>query len=174
MKIVVWLGNPWKEYEKTKHNAGFLFLDYFKEKNNFSEFSYESKFKAEVSSGNFLWEKTILLKPQTFMNLSGESVRKIFDFYKISSDDFIIIYDDLSMDFWKIRFREKGSAWWHNGIKDIIRYFGENFKRIKIGIWYNSKFEVSDWVLSKFSEEELIDFDRDIFAEVSEILEKNI
>lgn len=174
MKIIVWLGNPWKEYEKTKHNVGFLFLDYFKEKNNFSDFSYESKFKAEISNGFFLWEKTILLKPQTFMNLSWESIRKIFDFYKISVDDFIVIYDDLSMDFWKIRFREKGSAWGHNWVKNIIKNFSENFKRIKVWIWYNDKFEVSDWVLSKFSEENLIDFDRDIFAKVSEILEKNI
>lgn len=170
MKIIVWLWNPWKEYEKTKHNVWFMFLDYFKEKNNFSDFSYESKFKWEISSWFILWEKTILLKPQTYMNLSWESVRKIFDFYKINLEDLIIIYDDLSMDFWKIRFREKWSAWGHNGIKDIIRFFKEDFKRIKIWIWFNDKFQVSDWVLSKFSEEELIDFDRDIFKNVEKIL----
>jgi len=174
MKIIVWLWNPWKEYEKTRHNAGFLFLDYLKEKNNFSNFSYESKFKWEISSWNFNWEKTILLKPHTFMNLSWESVRKIFDFYKINLEDLIIIFDDLSMDFWKIRFRYKWSAWGHNGIKDIIRYFKEDFKRIKIWIWFDSKFEVSNWVLGKFSEENLIDFDREIFTEVEKILKEKI
>lgn len=173
MKVLVWLWNPWKEYEKTKHNVWFMFLDYFKEKNNFSEFSYESKFKWEISNWIINWEKAILLKPQTFMNLSWESVRKIFDFYKLNLDDFIVIYDDLSMDFWKIRFREKWSAWGHNWIKDIIKYFKEDFKRIKIWIGFNQKFEVSDWVLSKFSEEELIEFDKKIFDEVLEVLEKN-
>lgn len=174
MKIIVWLWNPWEKYSKTKHNVWFLFLDYLKEKYNFPDFNYESKFKWEISIWNYNWEKTILLKPQTFMNLSWESVRKIFDFYKLSLDDFIIIYDDLSMDFWKIRFREKWSAWGHNGIKDIIRYFKENFKRIKVWIWFNDKFEVSDWVLSKFSEEELIEFDREIFSEVEKILKEKI
>ncbi|PZM85005.1 aminoacyl-tRNA hydrolase [Candidatus Gracilibacteria bacterium] len=174
MKIIVGLGNPGEKYSKTKHNVGFLFLDYLKEKYNFPDFNYESKFKGEISIGNYNGEKTILLKPQTFMNLSGESVRKIFDFYKLSLDDFIIIYDDLSMDFGKIRFREKGSAGGHNGIKDIIRYFKENFKRIKVGIGFNDKFEVSDWVLSKFSEEELIEFDREIFSEVEKILKEKI
>lgn len=174
MKIIVWLWNPWEKYSKTKHNVWFLFLDYLKEKYNFPDFNYESKFKWEISIWNYNWEKTILLKPQTFMNLSWESVRKIFDFYKLSLDDFIIIYDDLSMDFWKIRFREKWSAWGHNGIKDIIRYFKENFKRIKVWIWFNDKFEVSDWVLSKFSEEELIEFDREIFSEVEKILREKI
>lgn len=174
MKIIVWLWNPGEKYAKTKHNVWFLFLDFLKEKNNFSDFFYESKFKWEISSWFFSWEKTILLKPQTFMNLSWESVRKIFDFYKIDISDFIIIFDDLSMDFWKIRFREKWSAWGHNGIKDIIRFFKEDFKRIKIWIWFNPKFEVSDWVLSKFSEEELIDFSRDIFPEVEKLLEEKI
>lgn len=174
MKIIIWLGNPWKEYEKTRHNVWFMFLEYFKNKFNFSDFSYESKFKWDISSWIYNWEKTILLKPQTFMNLSWESVKKIFDFYKLSLDDFIIIYDDLSMDFWKIRFRDKWSAWWHNWIKDIIRYFKEDFKRIKVWIWYNEKFEVSNWVLSKFSEEELIDFDRYIFESVEKILKENI
>lgn len=173
MKIIVWLWNPGKEYEKTKHNVGFLFLDYFKEKYDFSEFNYESKFKWKISNWFYLWEKSILLKPQTYMNLSWESVRKIFDFYKINIDDLIIIYDDLSMDFWKIRFRDKWNAWWHNWIKSIIKFFSENFKRIKIWIGFNNNFEVSNWVLSKFSEEELIDFDRNIFLEVEKLLEKN-
>ncbi len=172
MKIIVWLWNPWKQYEKTRHNVWFMFLDFFAKKNNFSEFSYESKFAWEISSGKIWTEKIILLKPQTFMNLSWEALQKICQFYKLDNSDFIIIYDDKDMDFWKIRFREKGSAWWHNGIKSIIKYFWENFARIKIWIWYNKKYEVSDWVLSKFTEEELIDLDNEIFPKVLEILEK--
>jgi len=174
MKIIIWLWNPWKEYENTRHNVGFMFLDYFKKKNNFPDFTYESKFKSEISSANHFWEKIILLKPQTFMNLSWESVRKIVDFYKIKTEDFIIIFDDLSMEFWKIRFRDKWSAWWHNWVKDIIRFFKENFKRIKVWIWFNSKFQVSDWVLSKFSEEELIEFHREIFWKIEKILSEKI
>ena len=174
MKIIVWLWNPTKEYEKTRHNTWFLFLDYFMQKNNFSDFSYESKFKAEISTWIFSWEKTILLKPQTYMNLSWESLRKIFDFYKLDLDDFIVIYDDLSMEFWKVRFRSKWSAGWHNWIKSIIKYFGQDFKRIKVWIWLNEKYEVSDWVLSKFSEEELIDLERGVFGEVEKMLEEKL
>ncbi len=166
MKLIVWLWNPWEKYEKTKHNVGFLFLDYLKEKDNFSDFKLESKFKAEVSSWILLWEKTILLKPQTYMNLSWESIRKIVDFYKIDTDDIIIIYDDMSMDFSKIRIRNKWSAWWHNGIKDIIKHFKDEFKRIKIWIWFNDNYEVSDWVLSKFNQDELDKLEDKVFPEV--------
>jgi len=173
MKLVVWLWNPWKEYEKTKHNIWFLFLDYLIENEKFSDFKNESKFKAELSTWIYLWEKTILLKPQTYMNLSWESIRKIVDFYKIDIDDIIIIYDDMSMDFSKLRFRDKWSAWWHNWIKSIISHFWDAFKRIKIWIWFNKNFEVSDWVLSKFSKEEMDEFDK-IFQDTKKILEEKI
>lgn len=174
MKIIIWLWNPWNEYNNTRHNIWFMFLNFFASKNNFPDFTYETKFKWEVSSYNYQWEKTILLKPQTFMNLSWESVKRICDYYKIKEEDFIVIYDDISLDFSKIRFRDKGSAWWHNGIKDIIRLLKENFKRIKIWIWLDEKYEVSDWVLSKFTEEELIDLENEIFPEVKEILKNKL
>lgn len=151
-----------------------MFLDFLKEKENFSNFKEETKFKADISEWKLNFEKAILLKPQTFMNLSWESIRKIVDFYKIDLEDIIVIYDDLSMDFWKLRYREKWSAWWHNWVKDIIKYFWDKFNRIKIGIWFNSNFEVSDWVLSKFSKEELIDLDNDVFWEVYKLLKEKI
>ncbi len=174
MKLIVWLGNPWDKYKQTRHNIWFMFLDYLKQKEKFNEFNFESKFKWEISSWILNWEKTILLKPQTFMNLSWESIKKVFDFYKLSIDDLIIIYDDMSMDFWKLRYRENWSAWWHNWIKDIIRLFWQDFKRIKIWIWYDQKYEVSDWVLSKFIEEELIDLENEIFKKTKILLdEKN-
>ena len=177
MKLIVWLWNPGKKYEKTRHNIWFMFLDFLVEmfwRNTFTEFKLESKFKWEISEWIYEWEKTILLKPNTFMNLSWESLRKIVDFYKIDLEDIIIIYDDLSLELWKIRFREKGSAWGHNWIKSIISHFSQEFKRIKIWIWYNDNYEVSDWVLSKFTNEELDIFEDEIFEKSYELLKKNI
>ena len=174
MKIFVWLGNPWEKYIKTKHNIWFIFLDKIQSIENFSEFKFENKFKWEISLWNINWEKIILLKPQTFMNLSWESLRKIVDFYKIDMEDIIVIYDDISMDFWKIRFREKWSAWWHNWIKDIIKHLWDNFKRIKIWIWFNENYEVSDWVLSKFNDEELTEIDNNVFKSSYSLLKEKI
>lgn len=174
MKLIIGLWNPGKEYEKTRHNVWFMFLDYLKDKENFLDFKFESKFKADISEGRIWIEKIILIKPQTYMNLSGESIRKIFDFYKLDIEDIIVIYDDLSMNFWKLRFRDKWSAWWHNGIKNIIKHFWETFDRIKVWIWFNSNFEVSDWVLSKFSEEELIDLDSSIFKETLTLIKEKL
>lgn len=174
MKLIIGLWNPWDQYKKTKHNVWFMFLDYFAEKENFSDFSLESKFKWEISNWIYNWEKTILLKPQTYMNLSGESIRKIFDFYKLNIEDIIIIYDDLSLDFWKLRFRDKWSAWGHNGIKSIINHFNNDFKRIKIGIWFNSNYEVSDWVLSKFKNEEIEELEDNIYKETEKLLKEKV
>ena len=174
MKLIIGLGNPGKKYESTRHNAWFIFLDVLKDKYNFWDFIFESKFRAEVSTGRFNWEKTLLIKPQTFMNLSWEALQKVAAFYKIDLEDWIVIYDDKDMDFGKIRFRDTGSAWWHNGIKSLIQYFGKDFKRIKIWVWYDSNYEVSDWVLGKFSEEQLIDLDNEVYDKAENILEEKI
>lgn len=174
MKLIVWLWNPWDKYKYTRHNLWFLFLDYFKNKFDFEEFKYESKLKWDISTWTLKWEKVILLKPQTFMNISWESIKKTTNYYKIDINDFIVIYDDLSMEFWKIRFRDRWSAWWHNWVKDIIRYFWEEWNRIKVWIWFNDKFEVSDFVLSKFSEEELIDLENEVFIEVYDKIKNNL
>ena len=174
MKLIVWLWNPWDQYIKTRHNVWFLFLDYLAEKEKFSDFKNESKFKWEISSWIFQWEKTILLKPTTYMNLSWESIRKLVDFYKIDIENITIIYDDMSMGFWKLRFREKWSAWWHNGIKSIIQHFNDNFYRIKVWIWFNDNYEVSDWVLSKFTDNELNDLENQIFPETYKLLKEKL
>jgi len=173
MKLIVGLWNPGDTYRDTRHNLGFIFMDKFREEQWFWDWKYESKFTADISSGILNWEKTFLVKPQTFMNLSGESLQKISNFYKLSSEDFTVVYDDMSMDFWKIRVRDKWSAGWHNGVKSIIKYFWENWNRIKVGVWFNDKFEVSDWVLSKMSEEELIKLDNELYKKISEELKKN-
>lgn len=173
MKLIVWLWNPWDKYRDTRHNLGFIFLDKFQEEENFSDWKYESKFTADISSGMLHGEKTLLVKPQTFMNLSGESLQKICNFYKLSAEDFVVIYDDISMDFWKIRLRDTGSAGWHNGVKNIIQYFKNDWSRIKVWVGMNEKYEVSDWVLSKFTAEELIDIDNEIYNKISQELKKN-
>ena len=174
MKLIIWLWNPWDKYIKTKHNIGFLFLDYLVEKEKFPDFKIESKFKWEISSWEFNWEKTILLKPQTFMNLSWESIKKVMDFYKINNEDIIVIYDDISMDFGKIRFRDKWSAGWHNWIKDMIKYLWSEFNRIKVGVWFNDNYEVSDWVLSKFESSEFDELQDTILPDTLKILKDKI
>ena len=174
MKLIIWLWNPGDKYRLTRHNLGFLFLDYLKEKDSFEDFKVESKFKWEISNGIFNWEKTILLKPQTFMNLSWESIKKISDFYKIEKTDLIVIFDDISLDFTKVRFRDKWSAGWHNGLKDIIKYFWEEFKRIKTWIWFNDNFDVSNFVLSKFSDKELDELNDNVFPKIYSILKEQV
>ena len=172
MKLIVGLWNPWKQYETTRHNLGFIFLDLFRERNEFPDFKYESKLKADISSGIYKWEKTLLVKPQTFMNISWESIRKITDFYKLTSDDFVIVYDDKDMEFWKVRFRSTGSAGWHNGIKDIIRLFSSDFPRVKVWVGSDDRYSTADWVLSKFVEEELIDLDNEVYDKIVEKMEE--
>lgn len=174
MKLIIWLWNPGEKYKNTRHNVWFLFLDFLQEKLNISwSFEEVSKFKAEILETNINSEKTLLVKPLTFMNLSGESVLKLLSFYKIEKKDIIVIFDDISLEPGKIRFRESGSAGWQNGVKSIISNIGEDFKRIKIGIGHDKKWDLSDWVLSKFSGEELEKFKKETFPEVYELLLKH-
>lgn len=174
MKLIVWLWNPWKDYEKTRHNLGFLFLDYLISLENFEDFKEELKFKWSISTGQIKWEKTILLKPLTFMNLSWESIKKVVDFYKISIDDMMVVYDDMTMDFGKVRYRDNWTAWGHNWVKSIISHFWENWKRIKVWLWFNEKYDVSDWVLSKFKKEELHELEKKTFSKAYELLLEKI
>lgn len=106
------------------------------------------------------------------MNLSWESIRRITDFYKLTSDDFVIIYDDKDMEFGKVRYRSSGSAGWHNGIKDIIRLFSNEFPRVKVWVGSDSRYSTADWVLSKFIEEELIDLDNEVYDKIVEKMEE--
>ncbi len=152
MKLIVGLGNPGKEYKDTRHNTGFMAVDCFAKKYGFS-FKLETKLEGELAIGFIGSEKVILLKPSTYMNLSGNSISKVLNFYKIDIRDMLIIYDDLSLDVSKLRLREKGSAGGHNGIKSIISHIGDEFKRIRIGIAKKSD-NVKDYVLGSFSKEE--------------------
>ena len=130
MYIIAGLGNPTKQYENTRHNAGFCVIDYLSEKYNIPV--KQAGYKALYGSGYIEGQKVILAKPLTYMNLSGESVRELVDYYKVDEkDELIIISDDVSMDVGKVRIRKKGSAGGHNGIKNIIQHLGHNiFQRI--------------------------------------------
>lgn len=156
MKLIVWLGNPWKEYSNTRHNVGFIFVDLLKTKLGFSDWK-SSAFNAEISEGLINWEKVILMKPSTYMNTSGEAVASIVDFSGIDISNILIISDDIDMEFGKLRFKINGSSGWQNGLKSIFLHLAtEEIKRCKVGIGRNDKMSVSDWVLSEFTKEELI------------------
>ena len=133
MKLIVGLGNPGKEYENTRHNIGFNVIDLYLKKNNLN--LDKEKFNGKYLKTNINNEEVIFLEPQTYMNLSGDSVLKIMNFYKINIEDILIIQDDLDLDLGKIKLKEKSSSGGHNGIKDIEQKLGSNsFKRLKIGI----------------------------------------
>ena len=155
MYIIVGLGNPKKEYENTSHNIGFMAIDEIAERCNISVI--ESKHKALIGKGYLAGQKVILAKPLTFMNLSGESVRQIIDYYKVDEEsELIVLYDDISLEPGKLRLRKKGSAGGHNGIKNIIAHLGhDRFMRVKIGVGEKPKgYDLADYVLGHFSKEE--------------------
>ncbi|VYT98244.1 aminoacyl-tRNA hydrolase [Clostridium tertium] len=155
MFLVVGLGNPGEKYDGTRHNIGFETIDYISSKYNIDV--TRVKFKGVIGEGFIGGEKVILLKPTTYMNLSGESVREAMSFYKLSEEDIVIIYDDISLEIGKLRIREKGSAGGHNGIKSIISNINTDvFPRIKIGVGQPTGDLVSH-VLGKFSKEEAED-----------------
>lgn len=157
MKLILGLGNPEEKYFRTRHNFGFRAVDFFAEENNFPEFRFEKKFRAEISEGKIGNEKVFLVKPQTFMNLSGESARALLDFYKPLLANFLAIYDDVDLPFGKIRIREHGGSGGHRGVKNLIAHFGtENFPRLRLGIG-NELLDVmptEEFVLNKFSKDE--------------------
>lgn len=155
MFIIAGLGNPTKEYEHTRHNVGFDTIDIIAEKYHIG--MGEKKHKAIIGKGHIEGQKVILVKPQTFMNLSGESIREIVDYYKIDEEsELIVIYDDISLAPGKLRIRKKGSAGGHNGIKNIIAQLGtQNFCRIKVGVGEKPKgWDLADYVLGHFNSEE--------------------
>lgn len=155
MKIIVGLGNPEKKYDGTRHNIGFAVLDRIADKYNIS--MDIKKHKGLCGKGIIEGEKVVLVKPMTYMNLSGECVREVADFYKAGPQDILVIFDDISLEPGKIRIRAKGSAGGHNGIKSIIAHLGsEQFARIKCGIGEKPKgYDLADYVLGHFSKDEL-------------------
>lgn len=153
MKLIVGLGNIGKEYDQTRHNTGFMVVDYYAKEHNL-DFKLETKLEGFICVTNISGEKVILLKPTTYMNLSGNSISKVLNYYKIDVKDMLVIHDDLDLGVGVIRLRNHGSAGGHNGLKSIISHVGENFNRCKIGI--DKSNDTISHVLSKFSKEELV------------------
>lgn len=156
MKLIVGLGNPGKEYEKTRHNMGFMVVDGLMEilQGDFDHEKFNGVFG--IIKNPSLSETVILAKPMTFMNNSGEFIRPLMDYFKISLDDLVVIYDDMAIPAGKIRLRQSGSSGSHNGMKSIISHLGsENFKRIRIGIGEPNRTGI-EWVLAKPSGEDAV------------------
>lgn len=155
MYVIAGLGNPDKKYEKTRHNVGFDVIDAMAQKYNVE--LTEKKHRAICGSGYIAGQKVLLVKPQTYMNLSGESIRAIMDFYKLDPEqELLVVYDDISLEPGRIRVRAKGSAGGHNGIKNIIAHTGtQAFARIKVGVGEKpAGWDLADYVLGHFSKEE--------------------
>ena len=153
MKLIVGLGNPGKEYENTRHNIGFMAVDNYVKLHNLGDF--KEKFNGMYIKYQLGNEQGILVKPLSFMNLSGDVVRKYVDYFKIDINDILIIHDDLDMPVGKIKIKVGGSSGGHNGIKDIsIKLGTEEFKRLKVGIANNKNVDTKEYVLGRFSKEE--------------------
>jgi PTH1 family peptidyl-tRNA hydrolase len=167
MFLIVGLGNPGKQYENTRHNVGFDAIDIISKEYNIPV--NREKFKGIYGEGSISGERVILLKPKTFMNLSGESIREIVNFYKIDVRNIIVIYDDISLETGRLRIRPQGSSGGHNGIKSIISNLAtDEFPRIKIGVG-NPQFDLIPHVLGRFSKEDRKEVEEVIDAAASSV-----
>lgn len=177
MYVVVGLGNPGQKYEKTRHNVGFDVIDILAKEYNISV--TKIKHKALIGEGRIGSEKVLLVKPQTYMNLSGETLIDIYNYYKIDIENIIVIYDDIDLDVGKLRIRKKGSAGTHNGMKSIVKCLNStNFPRVRVGV---SKpipgQDLADFVLSRFKKEELNNLECGLekaYLAVETIIKENI
>lgn len=171
MNLIIGLGNPGKEYERTRHNTGFLFLNFLQDSWDFPKFSVSEKWKGSVSEGFRNGGKAILLKPETFMNRSGESVRAVMDFYKLSPADIVVIHDDLDIAPGSFKVTEGSRAAGHNGVADLIEKLGtQDFRRIRIGIGRPPEnIPAEQYVLSPFTDEERETFET-LFPEIESTL----
>lgn len=159
MKLIVGLGNPGKEYENTRHNVGFMVVDNYILKNKIND-NWKSKFNGHYLETNIGGEKVIFLKPQSYMNLSGGVVSQFVNFYKISVDDILVISDDLDLLTGNFKLKSKGSCGGHNGLRNIERCLGTSeYKRLKVGISKDKDVDTKDYVLGKFSKEDIKVFD---------------
>ena len=154
MYIIAGLGNPGKKYEQTRHNMGFLAVDFLAEKYDIKV--NKIRFRALTGEGRIAGQKVLLLKPQTYMNLSGESVRLALEYYKVSPQELIVIYDDIDIQAGMIRIRKKGSAGTHNGMRNILYHIRtEDFPRIRVGIGSGRKEDMINYVTGSVPKDEI-------------------
>lgn len=170
MNLIIGLGNIGAKYQFTRHNVGFMVVDYLA-LNNSESFRENTKLKSLITKIRLNGEDTLLVKPTTYMNLSGEALRAVMDYYKIPIENTLVVYDDLSLDFGKIRFRPSGSDGGHNGIKSLISHAGTNkFSRVKIGVGPQMGLPSEVFVLQNFSKEQM-DGLKSIITKVAESIE---
>lgn len=154
MYVIAGLGNPGKKYENTRHNMGFITIDQLAEKHNIKV--DRLKFKALVGEGRVAGQKVLLVKPQTYMNLSGESIREVMNFYKLEPENLIVIYDDIDLETGNLRIRKFGSAGTHNGMKSVVYQLqSDRFPRIRLGIGQQKRGDLINFVIGGFSKEEV-------------------
>jgi peptidyl-tRNA hydrolase, PTH1 family len=180
MKIIIGLGNPEKQYANTRHNVGFFFMDKLREKYALPDFSFNKNFNAETTKGKIAETEVILVKPQTFMNLSGEAVQAIANFYKVTPDDLLVIHDDLDIALGKFKIATDSSSAGHNGVQNIIEKIGiQKFRRVRVGIGQSAddastcRLGAHDFVLGKFSAEEtdiLSALSKEVVTEIEKML----
>lgn len=166
MKLIVGLGNPGKQYELTRHNVGFIIVDSLAQHLDVS--LKQSKFDGQFVKTKINQQDVILLKPLTFMNLSGNCVANFVHYFKIKAEDILLIHDEVDLNFGRIQFKNTGSPAGHNGLKDIFAKTKANhLMRLRVGVGRNVKFNTADWVLSKFeySELELINNNEKLFVD---------
>ena len=159
MLLFVGLGNPTPDSENNRHNVGFKIIDSINKK--FSLSKQKPKFKGLLTTGNIKEEKVYAIKPLTFMNNSGICIRELIEYFKIDAEDVIVFHDDLDVDFAKIKVKFGGSSAGHNGIESIDKFIGKDYSRVRVGIGKpEKKIEVSDFVLTNFTEEEKVDLEK--------------
>jgi PTH1 family peptidyl-tRNA hydrolase len=172
MKLIFAQGNPGRDYEKTRHNVGFLALDFYADKKSV-QFQPKAKFHADVAELTVGDEKVLLVKPRTFYNETGKSARALADFYKLELTDILVVHDELSLPFGTLRTREKGSDGGNNGIKSLNAHLGENYARLRVGTWNEiaDKQGATDFVLSKFNSDETEKLQKDVLPKVAELID---
>ena len=154
--LIIGLGNPGEEYEGSRHNAGFMCLDQFAQKNDFGSWHLKKELKSEVTTQTLGDTRVILCKPQTFMNLSGEAVQAVQHFYKLTNAQTVVVHDELDVNFGQIRLRVGGSSAGNNGIKSVTQHIGEDYARVRVGIGpkHPEQIETADFVLKDFTKGE--------------------
>ena len=171
MKLIIGLGNPGREYEKTRHNVGFMFLEHYISKKKLDIYNWQKKFNSLYLQSEINGEKVIFLKPQTYMNLSGEAVRNFVNFFKIDVNDILVISDDLDLLVGNFKLKLNGSSGGHNGLKNIELHLStKDYKRIKVGISNDKNMDTKDYVLGKFTKDE-IDLINPIIDKIPNIIE---
>ena len=172
MKVIFAQGNPGNEYANTRHNVGFALLDAFARIHS-AEFSEKAKFQADIAEISMNGEKILLVKPRTFYNETGRSARAIVDFYKLSPNDILVAHDDLALPFGAIRVREKGRDAGNNGIKSLNAHLGEQYARLRIGIYTDLRDKMGDaaFVLAKFSMAEQATLEKTILPHALQLVE---